>query len=120
MSTDLLELSDSIITGRTSIESRHPVAMMGVTELHELAEGLAFVESFANVTAFDVDDRLLLIDAGCDKSAKDQRGWGAIDHARNRVDARRDEVVKYLEPLVPASTAAAPPQTNAPAAPKGQ
>jgi alkyl sulfatase BDS1-like metallo-beta-lactamase superfamily hydrolase len=64
MSTDLLELSDSIITGRTSIESRHPVAMMGVTELHELGDGLAFVESFANVTAFDVDDRLLLIDAG--------------------------------------------------------
>jgi glyoxylase-like metal-dependent hydrolase (beta-lactamase superfamily II) len=64
MATDLLELSESIITGRTSIESRHPVAMMGVTELHELAEGLAFVESFANVTAFDVDDRLVLIDAG--------------------------------------------------------
>jgi hypothetical protein len=26
------------------------------------------------------------------------------------VDARRDEVVKFLEPIVPASTAAAPPQ----------
>lgn len=64
MATDLLDLSDAIITGRTSIESRHPVAMMGVTELHELAEGVAFIESFANVTAFDVDDRLLLIDAG--------------------------------------------------------
>ena len=64
MTTDLLELSESIITGRTSIEARHPVAMMGVTELHELADGLAFIESFANVTAFDVDDRLVLIDAG--------------------------------------------------------
>ena len=64
MTTDLLELSESIITGRTSIETRHPVAMMGVTELHELADGLAFIESFANVTAFDVDDRLVLIDAG--------------------------------------------------------
>lgn len=64
MATDLLALSESIITGRTSIESRHPVAMMGVTELHELGEGLAFIESFANVTAFDVDDRLALIDAG--------------------------------------------------------
>lgn len=62
--TDLLELSDSIITGRTSIESRHPVAMMGSTELHELGDGLAFIESFANVTAFDVDDRLAMIDAG--------------------------------------------------------
>ena len=37
MATDLLELSESILSGRTSIESRHPVAMMGVTELHELA-----------------------------------------------------------------------------------
>ncbi len=64
MATDLLELSESILSGRTSIESRHPVAMMGVTELHELADGLAFIESFANVTAFDVDDRLVLIDAG--------------------------------------------------------
>jgi alkyl sulfatase BDS1-like metallo-beta-lactamase superfamily hydrolase len=62
--TDLLELSDSIITGRTSIESRHPVAMMGVTELHELGDGLAFIESFANVTVFDVEDRLAMIDAG--------------------------------------------------------
>ena len=68
----------------------------------------------------DIEKIKMLIDAGCDKAAKDQRGWGAIDHARNRVDARRDEVVKYLEPLVPASTAAAPPQTNAPAAPQGQ
>jgi ankyrin repeat protein len=52
----------------------------------------------------------LVMDAGADKAAKDNRGWGAIDHARNRVDARRDEVVKFLEPIVPASTAAAPPQ----------
>lgn len=64
MTTDLLELSDSIITGRTSIESRHPVAMMGVTELHEMADGMAFIESFANVIVFDVEDRLAMIDAG--------------------------------------------------------
>jgi ankyrin repeat protein len=61
----------------------------------------------------DVEKIKMLMDAGCDKSVKDQRGWGAIDHARNRVDAKRDEVVKYLEPLVPASTAAAPPQPAA-------
>ena len=54
--------------------------------------------------------KVLVMDAGADKAAKDNRGWGAIDHARNRVDARRDEVVKFLEPIVPASTAAAPPQ----------
>jgi len=64
MATDLLALSESILDGTTSIESRHPVAMFGTTELHELGDGLAFIESFANVTAFDVDGRLLMIDAG--------------------------------------------------------
>jgi alkyl sulfatase BDS1-like metallo-beta-lactamase superfamily hydrolase len=62
--TDLLEQSDAIISGRRSIEDRHPVAIMGETSLHELGDGLAFVESFANVTVFDVDDRLVMIDAG--------------------------------------------------------
>ena len=65
----------------------------------------------------DVDKIKMLVDAGADKGVKDSRGWGAIDHARNRVDARRDDVVKYLEPIVPASTSTAPPQ-SAPAAPK--
>lgn len=63
----------------------------------------------------------MLIDAGADKAVKDQSGWGAIDHARNRVDSKRDDVIKFLEPIVPPSTAAAPPQVgSAPAAPKGQ
>jgi ankyrin repeat protein len=66
----------------------------------------------------DLDKIKMVIDAGADKTAKDSRGWGAIDHARNRVDAHRDEVIKYLEPLVPASTTTAPPQVkeSAPAA----
>ena len=51
----------------------------------------------------------LLVDAGAKRDVKDSRGWGAIDHARNRVDAKREVVVKYLEPLVPASTSSAPP-----------
>jgi len=63
----------------------------------------------------DLDKITMLIDAGADKTAKDSRGWGAIDHARNRVDGKREEVVKFLEPIVPASTSSAPPQTTAPA-----
>jgi len=58
----------------------------------------------------DVQKITMLMDAGADLTAKDNRGWGAIDHAKNRVDTRRDEVVKFIEPKVPASTATAPPQ----------
>ena len=64
MTTDLLALSDDIISGRVSIESRHPLSMMGGTELVELGDGLAFIESFANVTVLDNEDRLAMIDAG--------------------------------------------------------
>jgi ankyrin repeat protein len=66
--------------------------------------------------AQDQEKIKMLVDAGADKAAKDQRGWGAIDHARNRVDSKRDEIVKYIEPMVPASTVGG----SAPAAPKGQ
>jgi ankyrin repeat protein len=62
----------------------------------------------------DLDKIKMLIDAGADKAVKDSRGWGAIDHARNRVDGKREEVVKFLEPMVPASTSSAPPQTTLP------
>jgi ankyrin repeat protein len=65
-----------------------------------------------------------ILDAGADKTAKDQRGWGAIDFARNRVDPAKAEIVKFLEPIVPPSTAVAPPEgTPAPtgaSASKGQ
>lgn len=64
--------------------------------------------------ATDLDKIKLLIDAKCDVTAKDARGWGAIDHARNRVDTKRDEVVKFLEPIVPASTATVQPPSAKP------
>ena len=38
-----------------------------------------------------------LKDAGADVNAKDKRGWNAVDHARNRSDGNRAEVLKYLE-----------------------
>lgn len=62
--TDLLELSEDIIEGRKPIESHHPVMIGGATRLAEVAPGVAFVESFANVTAFATADGLVLVDAG--------------------------------------------------------
>ena len=61
---DLLEQSEALIAGDLSIEDRPPVDIRSGTSLHELADGVAFVESFANVTALQADDRLALIDAG--------------------------------------------------------
>ncbi len=61
---DLLEQSEALIAGDLSIEDRPPVDIRSGTSLHELAEGVAFIESFANVTALQVDDRLALVDAG--------------------------------------------------------
>jgi alkyl sulfatase BDS1-like metallo-beta-lactamase superfamily hydrolase len=62
--TDLLALSDRILSGAAAIDDRHPVSITGDTTLNELDDGLAFLESFANVTAFVSDGMLTMIDAG--------------------------------------------------------
>ncbi len=64
MPDDLLARSHRLITGELSIDEHHPVLPSGSSTLVELGDGLAFVESFANVTAVVDDDRLLLVDAG--------------------------------------------------------
>lgn len=64
MANDLIETSEGLLSGRISIEDRFPVSMDAPTEVLELGHGLAFVESFANVTAIDSGDELALIDAG--------------------------------------------------------
>lgn len=63
MADDLLTLSAQLLSGELSPESRPPVSIGVATELTELAEGLGFVESFANVAAVVSQDRLTLIDA---------------------------------------------------------
>jgi ankyrin repeat protein len=81
------------------------------------ARNLMGMTPFLIACAYSDPEKIkMVMDAGADKAAKDNRGWGAIDHARNRVDSRRDEVVKMLEPIVPASTVAPPPATPAAAA----
>lgn len=43
----------------------------------------------------------MLVDAGSDVSAKDIRGWSAMDHALTRTDGGRDEVIAYLKTVMP-------------------
>lgn len=60
--TDLFELSDSILSGKSSIDQHHPFAPSN--QLVEAGDGVAFVESFANVAAFATTDGLCLVDTG--------------------------------------------------------
>jgi len=64
MSIDLLAESERLLSGEVSIDQYHPLFIRDGGALAELADGLAFVESFANVTAFVNDGRMLLVDAG--------------------------------------------------------
>lgn len=64
MTRDLLDISNGLLDGRLSIEDHYPVSMSTSSEVVELRDGLAFVESFANVTAIEDGGELALIDAG--------------------------------------------------------
>jgi alkyl sulfatase BDS1-like metallo-beta-lactamase superfamily hydrolase len=58
----VLELSDRLWSGEVRIEDAHPFSVLGPVE--ELAEGVAFVPSFANVSALRTDEGLVLVDTG--------------------------------------------------------
>ena len=62
MSTDLFALSDEILAGRAEIDQHHPFSPSN--QLVEAGDGVAFVESFANVAAFSTTDGLCLVDTG--------------------------------------------------------
>lgn len=76
---DLLDLSSRILDGTITIEEHHPVRMDPRARLQEVADGVAFVESFANVTAVRTGDGLVLVDAGGPFHApvivESVRGW---------------------------------------------
>jgi glyoxylase-like metal-dependent hydrolase (beta-lactamase superfamily II) len=83
----LLDLSDRILRGEASIEQHHPFRPSN--ELEEVADGVAFVDSFANVTAFAVDDQLCLVDTGSAFAA------GAVHGAVRRWTTRRATTAVY-------------------------
>jgi glyoxylase-like metal-dependent hydrolase (beta-lactamase superfamily II) len=59
---DVLDLADRLWNGDVDTDRFHPVGHTG--GLAEICEGVAFVPSFANVTAFETEDGLVLVDTG--------------------------------------------------------
>ncbi|HEX9969506.1 MAG TPA: alkyl sulfatase dimerization domain-containing protein [Acidimicrobiales bacterium] len=58
----MLDIVDRLWDGTIDTSSHHPFASIG--SLEELAPGVGFVPSFANVSAFGTDDGLVLVDTG--------------------------------------------------------
>ena len=60
--TALRQLSEQLLTGAVAIDQAQPMAPRFLAE--PVAAGSYFVSSFANVSAFDTDDGLVLVDTG--------------------------------------------------------
>jgi glyoxylase-like metal-dependent hydrolase (beta-lactamase superfamily II) len=62
MPDDILDLADRLWRGEVTSSEYHPVGHRG--GIAEICDGVAFVPSFANVSAFVTEDGLLLVDTG--------------------------------------------------------
>jgi alkyl sulfatase BDS1-like metallo-beta-lactamase superfamily hydrolase len=60
--TALRQLSEQLLTGAVAIDQAQPMAPRFIAE--PVAPGSYFVSSFANVSAFDTDEGLVLVDTG--------------------------------------------------------
>ena len=80
---DVIALADRLWNGDVLASGVHPVGFRG--NLAEIADGVAFIPSFANVSAFATDDGLVLVDTGSSFMAasihQQIRGWSS-----NRLD----------------------------------
>jgi glyoxylase-like metal-dependent hydrolase (beta-lactamase superfamily II) len=63
----VIALADRLWRGEVEVASAHPVGYMG--DLAEISDGVAFVPSFANVSAFATDRGLVLVDTGSEFAA---------------------------------------------------
>ena len=77
---DILELADKLWTGETDTSQFHPLGAHG--DLAEVVDGVAFVPSFANVSALATQDGLVLVDTGSAPLARlvhsSLRGWSDL------------------------------------------
>jgi len=62
--SDVLEVADRLWRGEISTASFHPVGLGG--GFAEVCDGVVFVPSFANVTAFATGDGLVLVDTAAE------------------------------------------------------
>jgi len=69
MPDDVLSLADRLWRGEISTSEFHPVGHLG--GLTEICDGVAFVPSFANVSAISTEDGLVLVDTGSSFVAED-------------------------------------------------
>jgi alkyl sulfatase BDS1-like metallo-beta-lactamase superfamily hydrolase len=76
---DVLELADQLWRGERSTTEVNPITFTG--ELTEVLDRTAFLPSFANVSAFETEDGLVLVDTGSQflaRTVHEQiRGWSA-------------------------------------------
>ncbi len=79
MAEDILDVADRLWRGEIAIEQAHPFAPRG--GVAEVADGCAFVPSFANVSAIATDEGLVLVDTGSQLFASaaigELRKWSA-------------------------------------------
>ena len=77
--TDVLELADRLWRGKASIEEHHPFSPEG--GLTAVGDRCAFVPGFANVSVFETDEGLVMVDTGSPFTAETVhaavRGWSA-------------------------------------------
>ncbi|HVF32749.1 MAG TPA: alkyl sulfatase dimerization domain-containing protein [Acidimicrobiales bacterium] len=64
MADDILTLADKLWRGEADLEGHHPVSGQNAGDLAEVQDGVAFLPSFANVSAFTTGDGLVLVDTG--------------------------------------------------------
>ena len=81
---DAVELGDALWRGEARIEDHHPLFAVG--EVTRVADGVAFVPSFANVGAIETGDGLVLLDASsamfADHVVRQLRSWSKARVAR--------------------------------------
>jgi glyoxylase-like metal-dependent hydrolase (beta-lactamase superfamily II) len=85
--SDVLEIAEQLWRGEITTAEFHPVGNLG--GLAEICDGVAFVPAFANVTAIDTDDGLVLVDTGSSFVA------AAIHSEVRRWSARRLNTAVY-------------------------